>query len=1027
MKKPVRLLLLGTGLLVAGLLLLLGLALQSGVQTWAARKALATQPDYKASVGKVSAGFQTLDLHDLHFERYGAVVTLPKVSAEFSAIDAGLNKKFNLRRLVAKGWTLDLTHYQGPVTPAVGVTSATSGASLGGAAGVAAPGSTPGPAVAPTATSNLPASVAMPATAVLQIFQGIFTQATLPFDLTLDAVELEGEVKLPPVAGVDSGSAHLVVTGGGLAAGKEGAFTVNLGLKFPGAEVRVTSLTVTGRFAAAMDTPRTFNRLATHAEAAAIGPQFPEGVKLSVDGAAIRTGIGENYTLSLFDGARVLAVFKADLPTATHHLTGAWKLDLRDADVSPFSLGRPLPTFALVGDGSFDFDLSTTDVRGTGKLDASAGRLGVIKPELAALGLVKVVAEFDLARRGDGLRVERLSATFGGAQPVAAVHALQPFEFNARTGELKVADPTRELLGLDLQALPLAWAKPWLKDISATGGDVKGEFVAIARNGGFSLRAKAPLLLPGLSVARAGQPVLKAVDAALTASADYTPQGWQLELLQLTLKQGATTVLALDLKAGQLAGKDQPVKAAGKFTADLPALLAQPVATAPLQLTAGQLSGDFVASIDGKKEIEAKLAFTDLAVDAKISTKKMPALFADVRADITAGGVLTLNLPLRIENGERKSDLTISGKIESGKTGTIIDGRVSSAFLVVDDLQLLGAVVVPASAGNTPARPPWAGMNGQVALALKKVLYSDTLQLSDVSGAVALENGTAKIVKLHSRTGDGAEAKLEGDLTFEPKNSAPYVFNAALEVTELDAQPLFKRSSPGQLATVEGKFSLTSQLSGRAATVGALAHTVGGDMQLVSRGGVFRGLPASFLPKVESPGKIAAGAAAIGNLLSSISWKKEESDIANRAQAAAELARTVAAIPYDQLNIVLARDSAQNTSLKDFALISPELRLTGNGQTAYKPGSSLLDQSLTLECKLRARGRTAEVLKYLGRLEAAPDDLGYTGCTVPLKVAGTLRQPDPKELNATLAQLALEKPGVIEKSSELINKLLGGK
>jgi hypothetical protein len=78
-----------------------------------------------------------------------------------------------------------------------------------------------------------------------------------------------------------------------------------------------------------------------------------------------------------------------------------------------------------------------------------------------------------------------------------------------------------------------------------------------------------------------------------------------------------------------------------------------------------------------------------------------------------------------------------------------------------------------------------------------------------------------------------------------------------------------------------------------------------------------------------------------------------------------------------------------------------------------------------MEFKLRARGRMAELLKYLGKLDTTTDDLGYAGCTLPLKIGGTMGQPDTSELNRALANLALEKAGVTEKASELFNKLLG--
>ncbi len=1003
MKKSVRRLLIAVMLLVVVLLLTGLLALNSGVQTWAARTALAGQPGLKGKLGQVSADFQSVTLHDLELEQDGAIITLPSLSAELSVIDAALNQKITLRRVIAHGWTLDLTGYKFPV---------------GG----------------PKSTGSM-THAAAPAALAAQVFRGVFAQTALPFDLTLDGVELDGVVKLPPAPGLTSGRAHVVVTGGGLGAGREGAFAFKVNVALAGADVPVNSLAVSGRFVVAMDTPRTFARLATQAEAAATGPQFPNGVKLAADLAATRASTGENYFVSLSDGARLLTSLKAELPFASRHLVGTWKLDLRDADLSPFTLGRRLPLFALAGEGSLDVETTTTDVHATGKIAASADQLGVLQPELTPLGAVKLTAEFDLARRGDNLRVERLTAAFAGAQPVASVQSLQPFEFNPKSGELKVADPVLDLLALSLHGLPLAWTQPWLKEVTLFGGDLRGELIAMARNGGFALRSKSPLTVAAISLTQAGKPLIAAVDLSLHASADYTPQGWQTELSQFTAKSGSLALFSLEAKAGQLRGQAQPVKATGKFSVNLPGALAQPVGAGIVELTTGTATGEFIASWGAKQEIQGKLALTNLATAAKFTKEKLPSLSADLRADLATNGVIALNLPLVIEHEGRKSELTFAGTITPGKNGLSLDARVTSALLVIDDAQALSvpftsAPVAPAAVVGSPApraaSPPWAGFRGQVQLALKQVIYSNTFQVSDVTGTISLEAGGAKVVNFRAGLGDGAEAKVNGALTFDAKSVTPYALAADLALNEFDPVSLFRTISPGQPATVEGKFAVASKLVARAASVGDLAASTHGDFKLASRGGVFRGLPVSYSAKIETAGKIAAGAAAISNLLGSVTGKKDDSDIANKAQAVAEISKTLMAIPYDQLSVVFTRDEAMNTTLKDFSLIAPELRLSGVGQTIGKPGIGLLAQSLTMEFQLRARGRTAELLKYLGKLEATTDELGYAACTLPLHVAGTLAQPDTTELNRAITGLALEKSGVTDKASELFNKLIGG-
>jgi len=1002
MKKSVRLLLIAVLLLVVVIVLLGVVALNSGVQTWAARKALAGQPGLKGTLGEVAAGFQSVVLNNLELEQAGAVITLPALSAELSVVDAGFNQKISLRRLVAKGWTLDLTAYKFPET-----------------AGKSAP------AVA---------SVSASAEVAVRVVQGVFARAALPFDLSLDGVELEGDVRLPPAPGMTAGRAHVVLKGGGLGAGREGTFVFDLAVELTGDEVPFNVVKVSGRLIGAMDTPRTFDRLAILGEAAATGAQFPNGVKLAADIAAARTSTRESYAISLSAGTRLLASLKAELPSASRLLSGSWKLDLRDTDLSPFALGRSLPLFTLAGAGGLDIETTTSDVQATGTLVASAETLGVVRAELASVGPVTLTAEFDVARRGDSLRVERLSAALAGGQPVASVQSLQSFEFKPKTGELKVAEPNSDLLGLALHGLPLAWVQPFLKDVTFSGTDLRGALVAKASGGGFSLRSKSPLTVAGVSLARVGKPIFNGVDMALTAAFDYTPQGWQAEVSPFTATSGSARGVTLEGKVGQLRGEGQPIKSTGRFSINLSEVMRQPALAGNVRLTAGTAAGDFIVSLAAKSEIQANLTLTNLASEAETSKQTLPSLSAGLRVDISADRVVALRVPLIIERDGRKSDLTLAGTATPKKSTLLVDALVTSERFVIDDAQVLSALLAvtppPTTVGAVTAprasAPPWAGISGQIQLALKQVVYSDTFQVSDVAGIVSLEAGSAKLVNFRAGLGDGAEAEVSGALTFDAQSVTPYALAANLALHEFNPGSFLRTFSPGQLATVEGRFAVASQLVGRAASLGNLAASTHGDFQLASKGGVFRGLPMSYSVKVETAGKIAAGAAAIGSMLGSVTGKKDSTDIANKAQAVAEISKTLSAIPYDQFNLVFTRDEAMNTTLKDFSLITPELRLSGWGAIMAQPGAGILEQPLNLELSLRARGRTAELIKYLGKLDATTDELGYAPCTLPLKVAGTLARPDTTELNQAMAALTLEKSGVTERASELFNKLIGG-
>ena len=872
------------------------------------------------------------------------------------------------------------------------------------------------------------------AVAAGQVFQGIFASAALPFDLTLDGVELEGDVLLPPGQGIDSGRAHLVLTGGGFAVGREGALIVALAVALTGKDAPVTALNISGRLAATMDSPRTFSRLGSKGDASATGPQFPRGVKLTAEISAAREPAAESYTILLTGDGRPLVSVQATLPKDSRRLDGTWKLDARDADLAPFTLGRPLPAFTATGEGRFGTDPAFEEIHATGKLDATADRLAVINPALAGVGAIRLSAEFDVAHRGTALRIEHLTAALSGSQPVARVQSLQPFEFNFKTRELKVADPSHELLGLVIEGIPLAWAQPALGSVTVSGGHLHGEFAASARNNGLTLRPKSLLSAAGLSVARDGQPLLRSVDFSLYASADYTPQGWQLEIAPLTLGGPEATLLVIEAKAGQLAGTGEPIKVVGKFSSHLPTLLAQPFVHSAARLTAGEANGTFnAASLEQRKEIQATLSLTNLAVDPKLTPEKLPTISADVRADVVSTGTISVNVPLVLERDGRKSDLTLTGTLLPNSGNVTVNAQVTSKQLFVEDAKILAAplastgaettgTTTPAAPAPAAIAPPWAGVYGQLSLALKSVVYSGTFSATDVTGTLRIDAGAVKLEGVRASLGESGDAKLSGGVTFDAKTAQPFALAADLAVNEFDPVPLFHALNPGQPATVEGKFTVASKLSGRAASLGDLMLGAHGDFQLSSKGGVFRGLPVNYSAKVENTGKIAAGVALLGNALGAVTGRKEYGDIAGKAQALSEFSKLLAAIPYDQLNLVLTRDPSLNTVLKDFTLISPEMRLTGGGRSTHQPGAPLLDEALAAEFKLRARGHTADLLKYLGALEAAADDLGYAACTLPLKVGGTIGKPDTSELNRSLTTLAVEKSGALD----LLNRLMPG-
>jgi hypothetical protein len=1051
--KRFRLPLVVAGAVAFVFLLLVAVAFSSAFQTWAVRRAIAKYPEIDASVGVVSAGLKRVRLEDVRVTDNGAVLTLPLVEVDLPLFAAIFDEKVHVSRLVAKGWTLELSH-----PPAIGL-GATPASLPTSEAAASTPHSSPGsstppapsagaaaPAAANSAatSANASAATATAPNAAAEAFSGIFGQLRFPIEFSVDGVQLEGHVVLP----ASRGTVKVSLAGGGLAANHEGRFEVvaSAALKDPS----VKTVAVRGMVVAAMDTPRSFTRLGAKLDASASGTKFPDGVKLHADIGAARTQAGETYSAALVSAGQDVISVNAALPRSAQAFGGAWKINVRDTDVAPFALGLPLPTFTAVGEGKFDGDARFEAIHLTGRLESTIDRLEAFMPELRVIGEIKVATDFDLAERAGHISVERFEAVMHAVEPVATVRVLQPFAIHLGRAELRTADPARELVALVLHGVPVQWAAPFAASLQLDGGHLRGELSVAARDGGMSLRSTTPLQVDGVAVAQAGRTLLEKIDLRLNASGDYTPRGWQAELTGFNASSGEATLVAIDAKVGQLAGANQPLKATGTLRADLPSLLAQPIAAGNVFLTSGKAAADFVVSVSEKNELEADLKLEELATVVDRNAVKLPSIATKLRADLSGDGKIAFNAPILIQRGERKSDLTLVGTLAPERDGVrAIDATVTSQELVIEDAQILAAAIpepaapVPPAksptdapparepAATTPRRadpaPPWAGLSGVVALQLKRIIYSDAVQVNNVTGRLRLDAGMLKLEGLQAGLGETGRADVNGLLSFDTSTPQPYALVADVAVREFDPAPLFRSMSEGQPATVEGKFDVTSKVEGRAATLLELATGAGGSFQLTSKGGVFRGLPVDVGHIVENTSKLAAWLASAGTAISAITGKKDYTEVANKAEAVAELARGLNPIPYDQLSVSFVRDAALNTTLRNFTLISPEVRLTGSGMARHEPGSCLLENSLAMEFTLRARGRQGELLKYLGALEGQTDDLGYATCTVPLKIGGTLGRPDTSELNTKLTALAIEKSGFGDKAAEFLNKIRGGK
>ncbi|MDF3056022.1 MAG: hypothetical protein K0R17_237 [Rariglobus sp.] len=978
--KPLRLLLIGLAAFALLLVVIVALAFNPGVQTWAARKLAPSTPELTVGIGQVDAGLHQTRVENIRVVQPGLVLTIPSAEIEAGVLDAA-GGKIEVKRLVAKGWILDLTvpPAPAPVSPGVGPSN-------------------------PPASGSPSASRPSPEATAREAFNGLFTLLELPFDLAVDGVDLAGEIILP------EGRAPVTITGGGIAAGKDGTFA--LGADFKGTDA--SALVVRGTLAARMNTPRTFDRLEITVAASASGPQVPQGAKIDIALTATREAEGEAYVAALRSGTRDVLGLDVKLPPGTAPLAGSWKLDAIAADLAPFALGRPLPEFVAKGQGTFESDRRFSRIKAAGTVDASVDKLTVLQPEFAAFGRLALTAGFDVATQGDLLRLNKLDARVTSADPVASVTALQAIEFNPATGALTAANPAAELLRITLDGIPLAWARPFLGDLVLTGDDVRGAFTASARDGGFALRPAAPITLTNLSATKAGEPLVRAVDVSLSAQADYTPKGWTAEVTDLSALSAGAPLLKLTARAAQPSGEQQPLTASGVFEANLPSLLEQPVAARTVALKRGIARGNFSIATSSTRQIGLTVQLVDLMA---ANSRSLPGVSLQARADIDASGRIDAKAPVVITQAGRRSDLNLDAVITPAGKETNIKAQLTGDTLHVPDLMLLSMLSPDSSdpvdpeapessppepeqspgkpaPGSGPTEPLWAGLTGELKFAFKTLVYSKEVQATDVGGVITIEPAALTMKNIGAALKTGGSLKAGGDLKFEAKKRQPYALKADVALNDVDPAPILRALSPGEPSPVEGRFDLTTQLSGRAVDPAKFTDNVIGDIHLTSKGGTFKALNVKARSVVGGAGTAATIAGAVGIFTGSEKTVK----YAEMGRAAAEVIKQLGSIKFDQLNLVVGRDKKKNLDIKDLTLIAPIVHLTGSGQITHVPGVSVMRQPLLVNLQLGARDKLAANLRTLNLIEGQEDKKGYAAMTDGLRLDGSLQAIGTKQI-----------------------------
>jgi len=941
------------------------------IQTWALGLVLDRPSGIHGTVGNVAAAFGKTEFDNLHLEFNGAEFNAPLVEAEAPILNAVGRGQFHFRHLVAKGWTLTLQ---------------------------------------PQRQDD--GQVDSPDLTVARAIATLLSSGALPYDVQVDTAELEGDILIAAPKGKSPGRIHVILNGGGLAPGHQGDFAINASGSLADPNFPLFTVSTDGHLLVTLETSRLLSRIELKAGLSAKGFSLQQDLQLVGDFAASRTTDSVVYSVDLTSRGRRFLNLLAHLAEKSGQITGTWKVDLRETDFALFTGDRELPVGSAAGEGRFQADPAKALFQTTGALKIAARRLETLDPVLERVGNLSLDTTFDLTHRGHSLRVAQFAVTATGTHPLATAKILQPFDVDETTWEFKATQPKSDWASGSVQGIPMVWLTTGIAhDVSLTGGDVAGTWIAGPAPGGFRLKSVSPATSSGITLLWNGKPALQGLDFSVLGSATHTDAGWEMKWAPLTISSAGAVLGHLTANFSPGGADESMNKVAGKWDFDLPALLPHVAPEAREWLAAARsATADYTGSVGSGWILDNNLSVVGAAPDTTLT--------AAVHTEIGLDGSSNFNVPFKFKEGTVQSDLTVEGSWSGVLSGSRLRLKLFGGTVVAEQMKGMAgwwAQRLMPSGPPGAGVPLWGAGRGSVLFSCDHFMLQNQ-EYKDVSGNLEYDPSGLQLEDGHVRFGNNNVTDATAKLSFSPAAPVPYELKASAPLGDVEAKTFLPPPAHGEDPQIEGKFTVKAALASTGRNQAELLQNLQEVFSLNSKSGIVRFLKISVADVIPQHGSnVGDTLGGVGNKVGSLLGMQGKigsgkNPVTPAAQTMVDFSYDVAEIGYDQFTMTAIRDSNGTIELKDLKLVSPDVTLSGSGSIAAQTGKPLTSWPLTLDWSLSFHGHPAELLAKDGLIVYKKDAPGYVVLDPRIHVGGTLEHPDLKQWHDILAKAASATP-----------------
>ena len=662
-------------------------------------------------------------------------------------------------------------------------------------------------------------------------------------------------------------------------------------------------------------------------------------------------------------------------------------------------------------------ELSVDGFEETAELDlafnADLPRPEVFAPEMAALQGLSLQGDLQAAVDGEALTLNSadLDASANGAQ-VASVVLKQSLTLGAQQ------QFSGEIMDIALTNLPLAWVNPWLgSGLELSGAPLSAEIsVSGEAEGGMQITSRKPIEMGPFSLSQYELPLLDNVlvrmNPVVRVGADGAIQ-YDLGDFQILDRYG-------DVVSGSLSGSKSPavgssplsgLRTKARLQVGLSEAFNQPVLAGRASVLAGQARVQL--DLDGAAEYPAKLQtkITGLRARDLPGSRQDYRLAAQLKQ--SESGMLSLGANFEAGSENRAStSVQLGGQVNPEKQPLPFKVNMTSSKVVQRDIDLLLAAFKPEGSGSsgslptsssstsvadleassplqgsTQNSPPWAGLDGEVAIKIDALALNSGHVIRGLSADARISEPLLALNRLEASLEEGG---LEGEarVEYNPASSTTYRVASDFGFENMDPA-IFSKKASGSFP-VQGRFNGDLQFVGSGATLESALDAAEGGLTITGRDGL---LTAFELDNRSQLGLLGAGL---------LGQQFDRPGITAMAQA----------VPYfkdmrfENFTLKLMRGGDRQVRIPELSFLGDNVRIQGEGLIAASSLSEVLNQPLSLRLSLGAKGRLVEYLETLQLLGPDTSEDGFRNWKQDINIGGTLGDPDTSELQRILSDAA---------------------